>query len=283
MSAFLQYLISGLAVGCVLALLGSGFVVIQRVTQVINFAQGTFSVLGAFVAYSALVQAGIPHGVAELLGVLAAGALGVVVGMVTIGRRGMTPLSALVITLGLAVAAYAAEVVVWGANPLSYNGIPGTFTIGGAQLQYQYVLVIGVTLAVFAGLWLFFGRTYLGRGLTACSDNTYAARVVGIDPRRMGVFAFALGGILGGIAGVLVIPLQPLSFDSDINLAISGFAAAIFGGLASFELALVGGLVLGVAESMVAGYIQASYEIEVALGLMLALMIFQSRKQVELA
>lgn len=283
MSAFLQYLISGLAVGCVLALLGSGFVVIQRVTGVINFAQGTFSVLSAFVAYSLLSQAGLPHGVSEILGILAAGGLGVVIGAITLGRRDITPLSALVVTLGIAVAAYAAEVVIWGANPLSYNGVAGTFTIAGAQLQYQYLLVIGVTLLVFAGLWAFFGRTYTGRGLTACADNPYAARVVGIDPRRMGVGAFALGGLLGGIAGVLIIPLQPLSFDSDINLAVSGFAAAIFGGLANFELALAGGLILGVAESFVAGYIQASYEIEVALGLMLVLMVVQSRNRVELA
>jgi branched-chain amino acid transport system permease protein len=119
--------------------------------------------------------------------------------------------------------------------------------------------------------------------MTACASNRFAAQVVGINVRRMGLYAFALGGLLGGLAGVLLIPIQPLSFNSDVGLAVSGFAAAIFGGLRSFEMALLGGLVLGVAESLIAGYWQASYQTVVALGLMLLLMIWQARRRVELA
>jgi branched-chain amino acid transport system permease protein len=95
----------------------------------------------------------------------------------------------------------------------------------------------------------------------------------------MGLLAFTLGGLLGGIAGVLLIPVQPFSFSSDVSLAISGFAAATFGGLRHFEMALAGGLLLGVAESLVGGYAQASYETVVALGLMLVLLVWQARRQ----
>jgi branched-chain amino acid transport system permease protein len=143
--------------------------------------------------------------------------------------------------------------------------------------------VTGAALVALLALGAFFTRTYVGKGMTACASNRFAAQVVGINVRRMGLVAFALGGLLGGLAGVLLIPIQPLSFNSDVDLAISGFAAAIFGGLRSFELALAGGLVLGVAESLVAGYAQASYQTVVALGLMLLLMIWQARRRVELA
>jgi branched-chain amino acid transport system permease protein len=283
MSELVEYLISGIALGCGFALLASGFVAIFRVTEVINFTQGTLAVLGGFVANSALASARLPQGLAEGLGVLAAGAAGLAFGGVAIGKRGTPPLASLVITLGLAVAAYAVEIAIWGDQPISYSVLKGDFVLAGAHLLRQYLLVIGVALVALTGLGVFFTRTYAGKGMTACASNRFAAQVVGISVRRMGLFAFALGGLLGGLAGVLLIPIQPLSFNSDVDLAISGFAAAIFGGLRSFEMALAGGLVLGVAESLVAGYAQASYETVVALGLMLMLMVWQARRRVELA
>ena len=282
MSAFIEYLISGIATGCGFALLASGFVVIFRVTQVINFAQGTFAVAGGFVAYSCLTSAGIPQGAAEVLGVIAAGLLGLAVGAVALGRRGTPPLASLIITIGLAVAAYAAEIAIWGEQPLSFTALPGGFSVLGASLQRQNLLVIGAALVALGALGLFFTRSYTGKGMTACASNRFAARMVGINVRRMGLIAFALGGLLGGVAGVLLIPIQPLSFNSDVGLAVSGFAAATFGGLRSFPLALVGGLVLGIAESMIGGYWQASYETIVALALMLLFLVLQAHRRVEL-
>ncbi|MGH3319745.1 MAG: branched-chain amino acid ABC transporter permease [Streptosporangiaceae bacterium] len=282
MSAFLQYLISGIAIGCTFALVASGFVAIFRVTGVINFAQGTFAVLGGFVAYSVLHD-GLPHGVAEIVALLAAAGAGLVVGMVAIGRHGRPPLASLIITLGLGIFAYAVEIVAWGDQPISFRGIPGTFVFAGAHIRKQYLLVILVTLLVFGLLGVFFSRTYIGKGLVACSSNPFAARLMGINVTRMGFMAFALGGLLGGLAGVLITPLQPNTFNSDVALATNGFAAAIFGGLTRSSMALVGGLVLGIAESMIGGYYRASYQTEIALALMLALMIWQARHRVEVA
>src|ERR1019366_7448577 len=131
----------------------------------------------------------------------------------------------------------------------------------------------------FLALDLFFERAYLGKALSACSSNPYAARVVGIDVTRMGLFAFALGGALGGLAGVLLGPLRPTSFDADVSLVIEGFAAAILGGLTRPILALMGGLLLGVAEAMVAGYVNGSYQTDVGLVLMLAVMIGQTARR----
>jgi branched-chain amino acid transport system permease protein len=146
-------------------------------------------------------------------------------------------------------------------------------------MQAQYLLVVLLTAAAFFGLGAFFDHTYLGRGLTACASNPRAARLVGIDVRRMGLLAFGLGGGLGGLAGVLLTPLEPVAFNSDVGIAISGFAAAIFGGLLRPGAALVGALVLGIAEALVAGYGQASLQSGVALVVMLGIMIWRAGRR----
>jgi branched-chain amino acid transport system permease protein len=277
-SAFLSYLISGLAIGCTFALVASGFVAIHRVTRVVNFAQGTFPVV-AGLSVSSMLGLGLTLGGAERSGSVLAGVIGLVVGVVAIGKRGTPTLASLVITLGLGILAYAFEIIVWGDQPISYPMLRGAVDIAGARIAWQYFLVIGATLATFAALGLFFTRTYLGKALSACASNPSAARLAVINPIRMGLLAFALGGLLGGLAGVLITPLQPVAFDSDVLLATSGFAAAIFGGLNSPYAALVGGLLLGVLEAFVAGYINASYQTEVAMVLIIVVMIYQASKR----
>jgi branched-chain amino acid transport system permease protein len=278
MRLLLQYAISGIATGCAFALVATGFVAIYRVTRVVNFAQGVFAVLAGMVAYS-LLGLGLPHFLAEAIAVLAAACLGLVIGLVAIGRPGTAPLASLIVTLGLGIGSYAGLILIWGDQPISFDGLKGSVDMGGVSMQLQYALVVLVTACAFLALGVFFNRTYVGRGLTACSSNPRAARLVGIDVTRMGLLAFALGGGLGGLAGVLLTPIQPVSFNSDVTIAISGFAAAIFGGLLRPGMALIGGLVLGVAQALVAGYGQASLQSGVALVIMLGIMVYQAGRR----
>jgi branched-chain amino acid transport system permease protein len=276
-SEFLTYLINGLAVGCGFALVGSGLVAIHRVTGVVNFAQAMFAVVAGLSAASFL-GLGLPHGLAETAGVAVAVLAGLATGFAATGRPGTSPQSALVVTLGVGVFAYAVEIAVWGDQPRSFAGLHGSLTVFGANVQKQYLLVIAVTAVAYAALGTFFARSYRGKALTACASNPYAARLMGIDVARMGLVAFGLGGALGGVAGVLLTPMQPISFDSDVSLIVNGFAAAILGGLSRPLPALAGGLLLGVAEAMVAGYGNAAYQTEVALVLMLAIMIWRAAR-----
>jgi branched-chain amino acid transport system permease protein len=278
MRLLLQYAASGVATGCAFALVATGFVAIYRVTRVVNFAQGVFAVLAGMLAYTLLAR-GVPHVLAETLAVLAACIAGMLVGVVAIGRAGTSSLASLIITLGLGIGSYAFLILIWGDQPISFDGLKGNLDVGGVSMQVQYVLVVVLTAVAFVLLGLFFNRTYVGRGLTACSSNPKAARLVGIDVTRMGLLAFGLGGGLGGLAGVLLTPIQPVSFNSDVAIAISGFAAAIFGGLLRPGTALVGGLVLGVAEALVAGYGQASMQSGVALVIMLGIMVWQASRR----
>lgn len=278
MTQFLMFLLNGIAIGCGFALVGSGLVAVYRVTGVVNFAQGMFAVVAALSATSFLAL-GIVNGPAQLLAIAVGGLAGLITGAIAVGRRGTGPLTALIVTLAVGFCAYAIEVLIWGDHPRSLPGLQGRTLLLGIPVQRQYLLVIAVTAVVFACLWLFFSRTYLGKVLTACADNPYAARVVGIDVRRMAFVAFTLGGVLGGIAGVLVGPLRPISFDSDVALIVGGFAAAIFGGLTRPMMALIGGVLLGITEAMIRAYGDASYGTLGALVFLIAIMIVQAARR----
>lgn len=275
MSDFITYLVSGIALGCTFALVGSGFVVVHRVTRVVNFAQGTVAVFGGFISYS-LLNGVLPQGLAQLVTVVACGLIGLLVGVVAIGKPGTDPLIALIVTLGVSIFCAAIFITAWGQDPVSPPGLSGSVSILGADVQRQRLLVVAATLLTFVALSLFFSRTYIGKGLTACASNPRAAALVGINVRRMGFIAFAVGGALGGLAGALISPSVALSFSSDLPFALSGFAAAVFGGLTSPGRTLLGGIVLGVTGQLVAGYLDGSYQTEVALLMMLAIMVVRS-------
>ncbi|WP_309712027.1 branched-chain amino acid ABC transporter permease [Pseudolysinimonas sp.] len=276
MTTFLTYIASGLAVGASFALIGSGFVVVHRVTNVVNFTQGTLTVLGGLISYSLLSMA-IPHGLGEVAAVLIAAVAGLLVGLVTLSRPGTPAFVALLVTLGLSFLGTAIIILVWGQNPVSPPGIEGSIAFGSVSIESQRVLIVVVTLAVFGAMWLFFERTDLGRAMSAAASNQRAARLVGIDVRRMGLAAFAIAGALGGLAGVLLAPTLPLSVYSDLPLALSGFAAAVFGGLSSPGRTLIGAMVLGVSGQLVAGYINGSFQTQLALVMMLVVMIARHR------
>jgi branched-chain amino acid transport system permease protein len=281
MTFFLEVVSAGIATGAAFALVATGFVVIHRVTRVVNFAQGVFSVFAGLLTYS-LLDHHVPHFAAEVLAVLGTTLLGLLIGLVAIGRRGTPPLASLIITLGVGILSYAVVIFVWGDGPLSFTMLRGQLELGGVAMQWQYVLIVALTAVTFTVLLLFFNLTYIGKALTACYSNPHAARLVGIDVTRMGLVAFAIGGALGGLAGILLTPLQPVEFDSDVAIAINGFAAAIFGGLLRPGTALAGGLVLGIAEALVAGYTHfASLQSAVALVVILAIMIYQASSRPE--
>lgn len=278
MSELLSYLIHGLAVGCGFALVASGLIIIYRVTRVVNLAQGMFAVLAGFCS-ATLLESGVPHGLAEVGAILIAAAAGLVTGIIAIGKRGTSPQAALIATLGVGIFAYAVEILLWGDQPRSFSGLPGAFELSELNLPKQYALIGAVTIGVFLTLEAFFERTYYGKALTACASNPYAASLVGIGVRRMGLLGFALGGALGGTAGVLLTPLSPVSYDSDMLLFVNGFASAILAGLKRPVLALAGGLGLGVAEALVAGYSKASYQSSLALLLALTILIVQGLRR----
>ena len=279
MTTFMQLVVAGVSVGSGYALVGIGLVLVFRTTNALNFAQGTYAVLAGMTTSTLLHH--MPTPLAAILSILLVTGVGLAMGFATLAHGGETaPLISLIVTLGLSLVARAAELLVFGDAPHSFTAIGGhAWDIHGVLVQPQYVLVFCVTLLVTAGLSFVLRRTILGNALVACSDSHRAARIIGLDTRTLGATAFALAALLGAVAGVLVTPIVPVTYDADIGIAVNGFAAAAFGGLVSIPLTLAGGLVLGVAEKLVVGYVNPQYELAIALVIMLVLIGWRSRRE----
>lgn len=279
MTAFLQYVVTGVSVGAAYGLVGIGLVLVFRTTNALNFAQGMYAVVAGLTTTALALH--MPLALAALIAIALAAAIGAATGLVAIGIRGdTTPLISLIVTLGLTLIAESAELLIFGDSPHSYAQIAHrAWNVGGVLIQPQYVLIVGVTLAVTLGLTLLLRYTVVGNALVAASDSPRAARLVGIDTVTFGVVAFGLAALIGGVGGVLLTPIVPVAYDSDLNIAVNGFAAAAFGGLVSVPGALAGGLVLGIAENLVVGYVNPQYELTIALLIMLVLIGWRARRE----
>lgn len=289
MREFLQLVVIGVSTGSAFALVGIGLVLVYRTTGILNIAQGSFAVLGG------LFMVGLVDDVhwllAGLLSVLLVGFAGAFAGFVAVGFRGRTtPLASLVITLGIALVIAAVNLAAFGDQPHTYPTIFGrAWDVGGVLVLPQYALVAGVTLASALLLTLGLHRTIAGQALIACADSRRAAELVGIDVRAVAATTFAVAAGLAALGWVLLTPIDPVNYDSDLRIGINGFAAAAFGGLVSIRLAYIGGLTLGVAEQLVVGYADEipglgaqarQYELAAALVAMLVLIGWRSRHEV---
>jgi branched-chain amino acid transport system permease protein len=288
MREFLQLVVVGLSTGSAFALVGIGMVLIYRTTSIINFAQGTFAVFGGLFTVGLVDD--LPTALAAAVAVAAAAVLGAAMGFVAVGfRRRTTPLASLIITLGLALLASSLNLLVFGDRPHTYPTFFGrAWDVGGVLVQPQYAIVFGVTLISALLLTMGLQRTIAGQALVACADSRRAAELVGINVRAVAVAAFAVSAALSALGWALLTPVDPVNYDSDVRIAVNGFAAAAFGGLVSIRLAFVGGLALGVAEQLVVGYADRipglgkqgrQYELAAALVILLILIGWRSRHE----
>ncbi len=261
-----QFLITGITVGSMYALVGLGFAIIYNATDVVNFAQGEFVMIGAMTAIS-LLAIGFPY-VLALVGALAVTvAVGLALDKLAIEpARGASVVSMIIITIGASIFLRGAALLVWGKDFHALPAFSGTdpIHIGGATVLPQNLWVMAVTaVLVFAVRW-FFSHTDLGKAVLACSHNRTAAQLVGINVRLMVLLAFGLSALLGGAAGLLIAPIVFMSYGAGIMLALKGFAAAILGGMGNPMGAVAGGLLLGVLESLGAGFISSGYKDAIA-------------------
>jgi branched-chain amino acid transport system permease protein len=278
-TTFLQLVVVGLSTGSVFAAVGMALVVVYRTTGIVNFAQGVFAVLGGLLTFR--FHDVLPLWLAGAAAVATAAVAGSVLAVVSLGfRRRTTPLASLIVTLGVSFVAEALLLLGFGDIPRSYVGISAhAWDVGGVLVQPQYVLIAAVALAAAVGLTLFLQRTIVGQALVATSDSRRAAELVGLNVRSIAVVAFALAGALSALAGALLAPSYPMTYASDVSITVNGFAAAVFGGLGSIRLALLGGYTLGILEQLVVGYLDSQYATVIALVVMLILIGWRSRNE----
>ena len=279
MADFLQILSGGVLVGATYALVALGLYLVYRVTGVVNLAQGAFCVFGALLAYT--LQTDLGWGVlpASLGAVVLTAAGAGVLGAATFvpGLPRLPNGSMLMLTAGLLTLMEGVLLVGWGSAPYvltPFNkGAP--LAMGPITIPLQGLYVLGTALVVTLAIWLLLTRTGLGRAFRACAENAVAARLVGVDVKRMTLLSFTLAGALGALAGVVVAPTMSLQFDTGRLFTISGFVAVVIGGLGSFSGAIVGAMLLGIIEQLATAYVSSLFSSAITLVLLLAVLVLK--------
>jgi len=277
----LQVVFGGLIDGCVYALVAVGMSLVYSITRVINLAQGGFVVLAALVTV-ALQQAGVPPLLALLVVLVGfAGLLACVDRAVLrpaarrIGNQRM-----LLVTVGLLQAISGLLLVVWGNLPYTARpftaGRPRTVDagpLGVVTVQPQQVWIVALLLVAVLALAVLLRHTDLGLTMRATASRPDAARLVGVDTDRIRLIAFGLSGAMAALAGAAVVPITFLQFDTTTSYAVSGFVAAVLGGLGSIGGAVLGGLLLGVVEGVFSRYTGSSLAQVAAIVLLIGLLL----------
>jgi branched-chain amino acid transport system permease protein len=274
MPEFLQFLFSGLMIGSIYALVALGFTLIYNASDVINFAQGEFVMIGGMVTFFA-VAAGIPLPLAALIALAVAVLVGVALHRLAIEpAKGASAVTLIIITLGASILLRGVASVVFDKNFHSYPPFAGSepFRIGGATILPQSLIVLAGTLVIVIALWAIMSRTMIGKAMIATAANRLAARLVGINTAAIVGVSFILSAAIGAIGGILVTPITLTNYEVGTLLALKGFSAAMLGGMGHPFGAVVGGLIVGLLETFGAGYISSSYKDAIAFLVILAVL-----------
>src|ERR1700680_5046703 len=259
----LQLLFTGIGVGSIYALVALGFVLIYRATNVVNFAQGDFAMLGAFAMIVLAVDLGWPYWLSILITIAAMVLLGALFNLgVYYPLRKRSFLPVIISTIGASILLENGVLVVYGPQPQSLPGLFASqgFNIGAVFFDTQYLLILAVTVVMVAFQYLFFERTLIGKKMQATSQDKEMASLLGIPVAWMIMLTFIYSAFLGGLAGILVGPILFVSVGMGSAIALKAFAATIIGGFGNVIGAIVGGLTLGIVETFGAAYISVPYK-----------------------
>ena len=257
MEQFVQLSVTGLSNGAILALAALGFVLIYKSSQVLNFAQGQFLLIGAYVVWALNVDAGVHWALAV------AGAIGVAIVLGLVVERlilrplvGEPTISVIMVTIGLAQVLGALVQIIWGTHPHAFPGfIPDdTVNIAGARVGENRIWAVGLVALALVAFAVFFQRSRHGIAMRAVADDQQAALTMGISVRRTFALAWALAGVSAVVGGMLVANLIGVSGEVS-NVGLLVFPVVIVGGLDSVPGAVVGGAIIGLLTAYTGGYI----------------------------
>lgn len=260
----LQFLITGLTTGSIYALVALGFTIIYNASDVVNFSQGEFVMMGAMMTiFLSAGEDGLPMLPSAIIAIVMVICTGMLLQRFAINMaRGASVVTTIIITIGASIFLRGIALVWWGKDFFGMPHFSGEqpIHIGNATLLPQNLWVMGGTAILVLIVHYFFHHTIHGKAILACSYNRDAARLMGINIGLMLLVAYGLSAMLGAMAGILVTPISFTSYDAGVMLGLKGFSASILGGMGNPMGAVVGGLLLGLIENLAAGLISSSYK-----------------------
>ena len=281
---FEQQLFNGLTLGLIYALIAVGYTMVYGVIELINFAHGEVYMFGAFLCVTLINSLNVPLFPAMILAMACCAAMGVLIERIAYKPLRKAPrLAALITAIGVSIFLQNVAMIIWGSRPVPFarQAVPQAFsqtafTLGEVNVSGLQLFIYVVTVAMMIGLTLIINKTRVGTAMRALAQNPVSAALMGISVSRVIAFTFALGSGLGGAAGILVgMYYNTLSATMGYNAGVKAFAAAVLGGIGSVPGAMLGGVVLGVAETLGAGYVSSEYRDGLGYAVMIAVILIR--------
>ena len=285
MAQFLEQIINGLVLGGIYALIAVGYTMVYGIIQLINFAHGEIFMFGAYIALMLITVFGIPFWIALPLSMILCGILGMLMDLVAYRPLRNAPrLSALITAIGMSLALQNLARMIWSARPLQFptEALPTIFLSqnaillpGGATLPYRDVFIILLALVLMIALNRLIYLTKIGKAMRACAQNQVAANLMGIRTNQVIAITFIIGSALGAVAGVMVGLREVVTPTMGYYKGVAAFAAAVLGGIGNITGAMLGGIIIGIAEVIGAGYISSGYRLAIAYIIMIAVIVIR--------
>jgi len=258
MNEALNFLITGMANGFIYSMIAIGFTLIIKCSRVFNFAQGEITILGAYIFYAAIVQFNLPLPIAILMTAVAAVFLGIMIERMLIRPTiGQPILSTVILTLALGGVLRSLMILIWGQDLLS---LPPFFPKGGVHLgqvvtlSYPHIFFFAVSIVLIVLLGIYYSYTRGGLAMRVTADDIVVARLLGINVTRILAMSWAIAALIGGAAGVLLTSVTGIHYGA-VEVGFKAMTVTLVGGMESLAGVIIMGPVLGIIETMVAGYI----------------------------
>ncbi len=273
---FLNYLISGISLGSVYAIIALGYTMVYGIAKMLNFAHGDVIMVGGYISFCAMFYLGLPGWLATLLAVAACVALGVLIeGLAYRPLREAGSLAVLITAIGVSYFLQNMAQLIWTAAPKVYTPvISGSLQLGQLSIPYVSILTIAACVAIMVGMSVFTARSKMGKAMRACSEDKGAALLMGINVNRTISMTFAIGSALAAIAGVLLCSSYTALMPTTGSMpGIKAFTAAVFGGIGSIPGAFLGGILLGIIEAMAKAYISTSVANSIVFAVLIVILL----------
>ena len=276
---FLSYLISGISLGSVYAIIALGYTMVYGIAKMLNFAHGDIIMVGGYISFCAMSYLGLPSVLAVVLAMLVCTALGIVIeGLAYKPLRGTPSLAVLITAIGVSYFLQNAAQLIWSSSPKNFTSVvtmkPISLAGGKIVITGEVLLTVAACILVMVGLTLFTSKTRTGKAMRAVSEDRDAAQLMGINVNQTISTTFAIGSALAAVAGVLLCSTVPTLQPTTGSMpGIRAFTAAVFGGIGSIPGAMLGGILLGIIETFSKAYLSTQFSDAIVFSVLIIILL----------